>query len=44
MALSQLFFIGTNVQGQCPLPAGSFFIRVPTAALLDWLPVGKRVL
>jgi alpha-tubulin suppressor-like RCC1 family protein len=44
MALSQLSFIGTNVYGQCPLPAGSYFIRMPAAALLDWLPVGKRVL
>ena len=43
MALfSQVFVFGLNDCGQCLLPGTG--IALPTAALLDWLPDGKRVL
>jgi alpha-tubulin suppressor-like RCC1 family protein len=44
MTFSQVFVFGNNNCGHCLLPDTGSLILVPTAALLDWLPVGKRVL
>ena len=41
---AQLFFIGNNEKGQCLLPDAGDSIDVPTAAQLDWLPDGTRIL